>query len=176
MSALFDDNFDAQGLTGQYGAKLAQYPGTHKFKIKAFAPLQRATGIGVDGELIASTNGRLQPGSQVGLALIKGKFPEYFSSACKRLIGLAMGQDPEKVKKEHVQKIAAAKGKQIADKVITVEVGPLRKDGYGNVNYVGGADFKVTQAAEGTGTGPDEAAESASDPDVDLDDDDDIAF
>lgn len=148
---LFDDDFDSTPLTGQRGANLFDFPGVHKIKLRSFKKLGRKPGIGVDAEVVASTNGGLQPGASAGWPLVKGQFPEYFNSACKRVVGYALGKDPEQVKKSHVEACVTDQ-KHLRDKVIVVETTAPNSEGYSNINVIGDASIEVKQGAPGTGT------------------------
>lgn len=148
--SLIGDNFDSTPLTGQRGANLLKFPGKHKIRLTSLIETKQTPGVGVDAVLIASTSGRLEEGSHVGWPAMKGKFPEYFYSALKRIIGYALGVDPEKVQGKHVAAILAGKGAKVKDKIIVVETTAPNEEGYSNINILGG-DLEVVHKVPAAG-------------------------
>lgn len=169
-------DFDSAQLTGQRGANLYKFQGRHKIKITQFKPLGRKPGFSLDGELVASTSGALQPGASVGFPMVKGQYPEYFQSMVKRVIGGALGQAPEKIKGNHVA-AASQPTQPLKSKIITVETTAPNEKGYSQINILGGDEVPVTQAAynpatpqaDGDGGDDDGGGDGASgEPDFDF--------
>lgn len=169
MSALLGDNFDSTPLTGQLGANLFKFPGKHKVRLVTVQETKRNPGVGVDATLIASTSGRLQEGAGVGWPIMKGKFPEYFVSALKRLVGYGLGADPEKVTKKHVEAVLAKRGEPIKGKIISIETTAPNAEGFSNINILGGDEVVIAHKEPAAGmaydpkTDPENAASGAAD-------------
>ena len=165
--SLIGDTFDSTPLTGQRGANLFKFPGKHKIRLTSLIETKQTPGVGVDAVLIASTSGRLEVDSHVGWPAMKGKFPEYFYSALKRIIGYALGVEPEKVQGKHVAAILAGKGEKVKGRVITVETTAPNEEGYSNINILGG-DLPVEHKTPAAGqayvppTGDDDAEGGAA--------------
>lgn len=141
--SLIGDNFDSMPLTGQRGANLFKFPGKHKVKIVSMHETKQSPGVGLDATLVASTTGRLDAGAAVGWPIMKGKFPEYFYSAIKRIIGYALGKEPEKIQGKHVLAVLAGKGALVKDKIVTIETTAPDEKGYSNINVLGGDEIEV---------------------------------
>lgn len=151
MSSLIGDGFDSTPLTGQRGANLFKIPGKHKIQLVALHETKRNPGVGVDAVLIASNSGRLPANASVGWPQMKGKFPEYFYSALKRIIGYGLGRKPEEIMQKHVVAVLSRKGEPVKGKIIVIETTPKDDKGFSNINILGGADLEVTHKEPAAG-------------------------